>query len=165
MVYTKNENENILSVDNNISEWGATNYHFYYTAATKTLQFNFLNTSGNISRYDVADIEGTVTIEISKKKGLVINGTQYNNKYMSTEQYADPTTAFAELWAISNIKIGGCQGSTMSNATYNYIHILPVSINPPKELKVIINSCYSSFLPRKALSVAYYRSILANLFS
>ena len=142
----KNENENILSVGNNISEWGATNYHFYYTAATKTLQFNFLNTSGNISRYDVADIEGTVTIEISKKKGLVINGTQYNNKYLSTEQYADPTTAFAELWAISNVKIGGCQGSTMSNATYNYIHILPVEAEPVDPNEVVATKTYTDNL-------------------
>lgn len=142
----KNENENILSVGNNISEWGATNYHFYYTANTKTLQFNFLNTSGNISRYDVADIEGTVTIEISKKKGLVINGTQYNNKYLSTEQYADPTTAFAELWAISNIKIGGCQGSTMSNATYNYIHILPVEAEPVDPNEVVATKTYTDNL-------------------
>lgn len=142
----KNENENILSVGNNISEWGATNYHFYYTAATKTLQFNFLNSTGNISRYDVADIEGTVTIEISKKKGLVINGTQYNNKYLSTEQYADPTTAFAELWAISNIKIGGCQGSTMSNATYNYIHILPVEAEPVDPNEVVATKTYTDNL-------------------
>lgn len=142
----KNENENILSVGNNISERGATNYHFYYTAATKTLQFNFLNSSGNISRYDVADIEGTVTIEISKKKGLVINGTQYNNKYMSTEQHADPTTAFAELWAISNIKIGGCQGSTMSNATYNYIHILPVEAEPVDPNEVVGSKTFSDNL-------------------
>lgn len=142
----KNENENILSVGNNISEWGATNYHFYYTAGTKTLQFNFLNSSGNISRYDVADIEGTVTIEISKKKGLVINGTQYNNKYMSTEQYADPTTAFAELWAISNVKIGGCQGSTMSNATYNYIHILPVEAEPVDPNEVVATKTYTDNL-------------------
>lgn len=142
----KNENENILSVGNNISEWGATNYHFYYTAATKTLQFNFLNSTGNISRYDVADIEGTVTIEISKKKGLVINGTQYNNKYLSTEQYADPTTAFAELWAISNIKIGGCQGTTMSNATYNYIHILPVEAEPVDPNEVVGSKTFSDNL-------------------
>ena len=142
----KNENENILSVGNNISEWGATNYHFYYTAGTKTLQFNFLNSTGNISRYDVADIEGTVTIEISKKKGLVINGTQYNNKYLSTEQYADPTTAFAELWAISNIKIGGCQGSTMSNATYNYIHILPVEAEPVDPNEVVGSKTFSDNL-------------------
>ena len=142
----KNENENILSVGNNISAWGATNYHFYYTAGTKTLQFNFLNSSGNISRYDVADIEGTVTIEISKKKGLVINGTQYNNKYMSTEQYADPTTAFAELWALSNIKIGGCQGSTMSNATYNYIHILPVEAEPVDPNEVVATKTYTDNL-------------------
>lgn len=142
----KNENENILSVGNNISEWGATNYHFYYTAATKTLQFNFLNSTDNISRYDVADIEGTVTIEISKKKGLVINGTQYNNKYLSTEQYADPTTAFAELWAISNIKIGGCQGTTMSNATYNYIHILPVEAEPVDPNEVVATKTYTDNL-------------------
>lgn len=142
----KNENENILSVGNNISEWGATNYHFYYTAATKTLQFNFLNSTDNISRYDVADIEGTVTIEISKKKGLVINGTQYNNKYLSTEQYADPTTAFAELWAISNVKIGGCQGSTMSNATYNYIHILPVEAEPVDPNEVVATKTYTDNL-------------------
>lgn len=94
----------------------------------------------------MADIEGTVTIEISKKKGLVINGTQYNNKYLSTEQYADPTTAFAELWAISNVKIGGCQGSNMSNATYNYIHILPVEAEPVDPNEVVGSKTFSDNL-------------------
>ena len=136
------ENEVVLSVGNNITAWGATNFHLYYTAATKTLQYNYIDASGNIGRYDIPNIEGTVTVEISKKNGLVVNGEKCNYKNGSTEQFDDPATAFASLWAVSSVQIGAIQGSTMGYAVYNYIHILPVEAEPVDPNEVVATKTY-----------------------
>ena len=139
-------NEVVLSVGNNITAWGATNFHLYYTAATKTLQYNFINDKGTIGRYDIPNIEGTVTVEISKKNGLVVNGEKYNYKYESTEQFDDPATAFASLWAVSSVQIGAIQGNTMGYAVYNYIHILPVEAEPVDPNEVVATKTYTDNL-------------------
>ena len=140
------ENEVVLSVGNNITAWGATNFHLYYTAATKTLQYNYIDASGNIGRYDIPNIEGTVTVEISKKNGLVVNGEKCNYKNGSTEQFDDPATAFASLWAVSSVQIGAIQGSTMGYAVYNYIHILPVEAEPVDPNEVVGSKTFSDNL-------------------
>lgn len=140
------ENEVVLSVGNNITAWGATNFHLYYTAATKTLQYNYIDASGNIGRYDIPNIEGTVTVEISKKNGLVVNGEKCNYKNGSTEQFDDPATAFASLWAVSSVQIGAIQGSTMGYAVYNYIHILPVEAEPVDPNEVVATKTYTDNL-------------------
>ena len=139
-------NEVVLSVGNNITAWGATNFHLYYTAATKTLQYNYIDASGNIGRYDIPNIEGTVTVEISKKNGLVVNGEKCNYKNGSTEQFDDPATAFASLWAVSSVQIGAIQGSTMGYAVYNYIHILPVEAEPVDPNEVVATNTYTDNL-------------------
>ena len=139
-------NEVVLSVGNNITAWGATNFHLYYTAATKTLQYNYIDASGNIGRYDIPNIEGTVTVEISKKNGLVVNGEKCNYKNGSTEQFDDPATAFASLWAVSSVQIGAIQGSTMGYAVYNYIHILPVEAEPVGPNEVVATKTYTDNL-------------------
>ena len=139
-------NEVVLSVGNNITAWGATNFHLYYTAATKTLQYNYIDASGNIGRYDIPNIEGTVTVEISKKNGLVVNGEKCNYKNGSTEQFDDPATAFASLWAVSSVQIGAIQGSTMGYAVYNYIHILPVEAEPVDPNEVVATKTYTDNL-------------------
>ncbi|OZT05294.1 calycin-like domain-containing protein [Prevotella sp. 885] len=140
------ENEVVLSVGNNITAWGATNFHLYYTAATKTLQYNYIDASGNIGRYDIPNIEGTVTVEISKKNGLVVNGEKCNYKNGSTEQFDDPATAFASLWAVSSVQIGAIQGYTMGYAVYNYIHILPVEAEPVDPNEVVATKTYTDNL-------------------
>lgn len=140
------ENEVVLSVGNNITAWGATNFHLYYTAATKTLQYNYIDASGNIGCYDIPNIEGTVTVEISKKKGLVVNGEKCNYKNGSTEQFDDPATAFASLWAVSSVQIGAIQGNTMGYAVYNYIHILPVEAEPVDPNEVVATKTYTDNL-------------------
>lgn len=139
-------NEVVLSVGNNITAWGATNFHLYYTAATNTLQYNYIDADGNIGRYDIPNIEGIVTVEISKKKGLVVNGEKCNYKNGSTEQFDDPATAFASLWAVSSVQIGAIQGTTMGYAIYNYIHILPVEAEPVDPNEVVATKTYTDNL-------------------
>lgn len=132
----KNTNENILSVGQSISEWAsAPHIHFYYTASSKSLQFNVM-TPDNKSRWDITvDPKQPLEIEISKQKGLVINGTQYLNLYNSASQYESLDAyleATAAIWELTDIEVGGCQGETMSNAKYNYVRIQPLPTEEPK---------------------------------
>lgn len=125
--------ENILSVGESISGWDdAPHYHFYYTASTKSLQFNGMTQGKNNSRYDITLDSDELTIEISKEKGLVINGTQYLNQYSTTTQYEleDYLTAMADFFALTEIEFGACQGSTFSNATYKYFNVLDLPKDP-----------------------------------
>lgn len=127
----QNAFENILSVGASISGWdNAAHYHFYYSPATTSLQFNGM-APDNKSRYDIT-AEGTVTIEISKKNGLVIDGTQYLNQYNTASQYGydEWVSAMGALWQVSDIEFGACQGSVMSNATYKYFNVLDLPAEP-----------------------------------
>ena len=135
--------ENILSVGGAISEWNGNCFHLYYTKYSKKLQVNFCTSSGNPIRTDVSSISDTVKIEISKAEGITINGVAYNVKNGSTS--ADSLAAYAGLWALSTIQVGGCQGEVMSKATYNELSITNLAAEPvEKEDTVIVFDAYST---------------------
>ena len=137
--------ENILSVGSEIGEWAAAPHlHLYYTSGTKSLNFNFMakgSTSNidNRSRYDVILTDDILVIEISKEKGLVINGTQYLNKYATSTQYADIDAylaATSDFWALTNIDLG-CQQGNPSYATYKYIRVQNLESTPEPAKPVV----------------------------
>ena len=139
------EDENILSVGSNIGEWAAAPHlHLYYTSGTKNLNFNFMAQGsesgvGNRSRYDVTLTDDILVIELSKEKGLVINGTQYLNKYATSEQYADIDAylaATSDFWALTNIDLG-CQQGNPSYATYKYIRVQNLESTPEPAKPVV----------------------------
>ena len=139
------EDENILSVGSNIGEWAAAPHlHLYYTSGTKKLNFNFMaqgSTSNidNRSRYDVTLTDDILVIELSKEKGLVINGTQYLNKYATSDQYADIDAylaATSDFWALTNIDLG-CQQGNPSYATYKYIRVQNLESTPEPAKPVV----------------------------
>lgn len=141
--------ENILGIGDDLTGWNdGPHYLFYYDANAKELQYNYLNLGkkdlnggyANLSKAYL-NAEGVVTIELSKKHGLKINGESCLVKYVptansvatnGTESWTedDIENVFGNLWAMSEIGFGGCQGETMSNATYNYIHILDLPLEP-----------------------------------
>ena len=137
--------ENILSVGSEIGEWAAAPHlHLYYTSGTKSLNFNFMakgSTSNidNRSRYDVTLTDDILVIELSKEKGLVINGTQYLNKYATSDQYADIDAylaATSDFWALTNIDLG-CQQGNPSYATYKYIRVQNLESTPEPAKPVV----------------------------
>ena len=137
--------ENILSVGSEIGEWAAAPHlHLYYTSGTKSLNFNFMakgSTSNidNRSRYDVILTDDILVIELSKEKGLVINGTPYLNKYATSEQYADIDAylaATSDFWALTNIDLG-CQQGNPSYATYKYIRVQNLESTPEPAKPVV----------------------------
>ena len=145
------EPENVLAVGTDITGWNdGPHYFFYYNKADKVLQYNYLhkanknynNGFANLSRAYIQLTDEVVTIEISKQGGLKINGESALVKYVdtakdpstnSTESWTteDLPTVFSGLWALNPIDFGGCQGSTMSNATYKYVKVVPLGWKEP----------------------------------
>ena len=143
--------ENVLAVGTDITGWNdGPHYFFYYNKADKVLQYNYLHVANkdynngfaNLSKAYIQLTDEVVTIEISKQGGLKINGESALVKYVNTAK--DPSTnsteswtteelptVFSGLWALNTIDFGGCQGSTMSNATYNYVKVVPLGWTEP----------------------------------
>ena len=143
--------ENVLAVGTDITGWNdGPHYFFYYNKADKVLQYNYLHSANksmnggyaNLSKAYIQLSDEVVTIEISKQGGLKINGESALVKYVntakdpstnSTESWTteDLPTVFSGLWALNTIDFGGCQGTTMSNATYKYVKVVPLGWTEP----------------------------------
>lgn len=109
-----NTNENIISAGSNIdSFWTGTNMHVYYTKSTNNLLFNLIY---NGNKVDISKIMNTTNIIIK----LQYDGIYVNDEKVTTTTASSWITAFGEL---STIQIGSLEGSTRSNAKYNYIKI------------------------------------------
>ena len=148
---TSSSPENVLAVGTDITGWNdGPHYFFYYNKADKVLQYNYLHNANssynsgfaNLSKAYIQLTDEVVTIEISKQGGLKINGESALVKYVntasnpsnnSTESWTteDLPTVFSGLWALNTIDFGGCQGSTMSNATYKYVKVVPLGWTEP----------------------------------
>ena len=143
--------ENVLAVGTDLTGWNnGPHYFFYYNKADKVLQYNYLHNANksmnggyaNLSKAYIQLTDEVVTIEISKQGGLKVNGESALVKYIpsatnpsnnSTESWttSDLETVFSGLWNLSSIGFGGCQGSTMSNATYKYVKVVPLGWTEP----------------------------------
>ena len=165
---TSSSPENVLAVGTNITGWNdGPHYFFYYNKADKVLQYNYLHKANssynsgfaNLSKAYIQLSDEVVTIEISKQGGLKINGESALVKYVntakdpstnSTESWTteDLPTVFSGLWKLNTIDFGGCQGTTMSNATYKYVKVVPLGwtepVTPPsvKEEKTFNEALY-----------------------
>ena len=118
-------NENLLSVGTNIGEWTTSTggiVHLYYTRSSKavTLWYNESTQNGLASAKTVSGDE--LIVEISKDKGITINGTDFNNSNTIS-------TFYAKFFALTSISVGSTQGANRSNATYNYIRIMDINEN------------------------------------
>lgn len=121
--------ENVFSIGKNIAEWNGTCYHLYYTAATSSLEVDFCTSSGNPIRVEnITGISGTVKIEVVNDEGLSVNGTLYNKNTAGAVE-----SSLSQLFALSSIQVGGCQGDNMSHATYNYIKVVNTATEPEPE--------------------------------
>ncbi len=111
----KNTNENVLSVGTGIHEWyGYYNVHLYYTAASKSLELNWVNQNNNSVQNKITLSSTTLNIKLNKN-GLYING-ELQEKYNGT--------VMSSLFAQTNIQIGSTQGNTRSWATYNSVSLV-----------------------------------------
>ncbi len=110
-----NTNENVFSVGTDINAYFsnkqmAGNIHFYYTPSTKTLSCQYISSNKTYGAYkyiiSLENIEGEVSIALSKQFGLEVNGRSVFNAAQLTK-----------LLTWSNMQCGSAEGTTRSNAT------------------------------------------------
>ena len=111
----KNTNEDVFSVGTGIHEWyGYYNVHLYYTAASKSLELNWVNQNNNSVQNKITLSSTTLNIKLNKN-GLYING-ELQEKYNGT--------VMSSLFAQTSIQIGSTQGNTRSWATYKSVSLV-----------------------------------------
>lgn len=129
-------NENILSVGTQIGTWSnGSHIHFYYDYGT--LKCNYLSNNSNLLRNNNYDgfANSTLQIEISKEKGIVVNGVPRmadKESPTATNFYTvtDPTTYFADLWNETTIHLGSQEGNGRSYQTIAELSIVPADWTP-----------------------------------
>lgn len=102
--------ENIISIGTDITKWLQIGYHVYYTAGNKTMQFNTIDGKG----YKRSNIKITNDINVIRVDGT---GISLNGKTI---------LAFSLLNTANSVQVGSQEGTTRSNATYNYIKVVNI---------------------------------------
>lgn len=102
--------ENIISIGTDIAKWLQVGYHVYYTAGNQTMQFNTIDGKG----YKRSNIKITNDINVIRVDGT---GISLNGKTI---------LAFSLLNTANSVQVGSQEGTTRSNATYNYIKVVNI---------------------------------------
>lgn len=135
------ENEDILSVGQNISDWNIGGWHFYYTKSKNRMKSDYLTTGGAhpISDDNTPVEPGIVRIELSKAEGCTINGVSFNGFYDSkvTGTWQSNTEDF---WNLTSVNIGSKEGANRSNAVIKYVTVvdLPVTVKEEKTFNEVL---------------------------
>ena len=144
-------NENILSVGEDLDSWWIGGWHFYYSVnhasyGAHALKVDYLDTKTNGGGHPLltykTDITGTITVEISKEHGVLVNGEEYNS--FNGDQTGTWQELSAKLWAATSIQIGSAEGANRSNATYTSVEILPIETEEP--VTVVSDTTYTDSL-------------------
>ena len=116
----KHYTENILSVGEDIANWGTestyTNLHFYYNAGDKILIVDGVNKSiKGGTKIKLSGVEGTVKLKVNA------DGVWVNDKQMLTADHTIMKSLCAS--SVANIQVGSCQGSIRSLAVYGSLTV------------------------------------------
>lgn len=166
-----NTNENVLSVGTDINAYfsnlqNAGNIHFYYTPSTKTLSCQYISSNESYGAWKYitpkSDIEGEITIDLSKQYGLRLNGEQVFNP-----------AQLAKLLAQTTLHFGSLEGNTRSNATYKQARIVETAFEPAEfkentePAKLFCDNAYSRYAEAKiryaATSFSKYDFVIPQL--
>lgn len=166
-----NTNENVLSVGTDINAYfsnvqNAGNIHFYYTPSTKTLSCQYISSNENYGAWKYiipkTDIEGEITIDLSKQYGLRLNGEQVFNP-----------AQLVKLLTYSTLHFGSLEGSTRSNATYKQARVVETAFETVEAsdyvdaAKLLYKGAYSRFdaavVKGRATSFSTYELALPQL--
>lgn len=149
-----NTNENVLSVGTDINAYfsnlqNAGNIHFYYTPSTKTLSCQYISSNESYGAWKYitpkTDVEGEITIDLSKQYGLRLNGEQVFNP-----------AQLSKLLARTALHFGSLEGTTRSNATYKQARVVATEFEQTEAAiynwpaKVLYDGVYSRFSEAKA---------------
>ena len=133
------ENEDILSVGQNISDWNIGGWHFYYTKSKNRMKSDYLTTGGAhpISDDNTPVEPGIVRIELSKAEGCTINGVSFNGFYDSSVTGTWQSNT-ADFWALTSVNIGSKEGNGRSNAVIKYVTVVDIESTEPETPKAVV---------------------------
>ncbi|MGM9728654.1 MAG: calycin-like domain-containing protein [Prevotella sp.] len=133
------ENEDILSVGQNISAWNIGGWHFYYTKSKNRMKSDYLTTGGAhpISDDNTPVEPGIVRIELSKAEGCTINGVSFNGFYDSSVTGTWQSNT-ADFWALTSVNIGSKEGNGRSNAVIKYVTVVDIESTEPETPKAVV---------------------------
>lgn len=121
-------NENVASIGTDIDAYfsnkqNAGNIHFYYTPSTKTLSCQYISSNASYGAWKYitpkTDIEGEISIDLSKQYGLRLNGEQIFNP-----------AQLQKLLTQTDLHFGSLEGSNRSYATYKKVRIEAAAFEP-----------------------------------
>ena len=115
----KADNEGVFTCGSENLEWNVDVFTFF-KKENKTLQSY---TGGVNTGQKTVDPTEPVYFELSKANGYTINGTL---------QTIEPSK-LSQVFALSTIYVGGPSGDQASNATYNYVKVVPLDWTEPTE--------------------------------
>ena len=120
--------ENILSFGSGLVDWaGAPHFHLYYTRSTGVLRLEAFNSNTKLTLKNVTfgtDVD-VLNVEISKTGGVVVNGVSMNAD--NSGNAVTPETYYSTIWELAQPKYGAKQGSNLSDCTYEFIKVVPIS--------------------------------------
>ena len=99
-------------------------FRILYHTSSNTLSVYTAGTTSSIKYTNTSIVNSSskqIRIEISKEKGIYVNGTNCN--YDNSTEITDIENAFQEIWNLKTIQIGNTYSMT-GTAKYNYIRIL-----------------------------------------
>ena len=133
------ENEDILSVGQNISDWNIGGWHFYYTKSKNRMKSDYLTTGGAhpISDANTPVEPGIVRIELSKAEGCTIDGVSFNGFYDSSVTGTWQSNT-ADFWALTSVNIGSKEGNGRSNAVIKYVTVVDIESTEPETPKAVV---------------------------
>lgn len=133
------ENEDILSVGQNISDWNIGGWHFYYTKSKNRMKSDYLTTGGAhpISDDNTPVEPGIVRIELSKAEGCTIDGVSFNGFYDSSVTGTWQSNT-ADFWALTSVNIGSKEGNGRSNAVIKYVTVVDIESTEPETPKAVV---------------------------
>ena len=108
-------NENIISIGDSIVQWNqyVGGYHAYYTSSSNTLEVNSLLPTSQEGRQTMNPANPSSVTLLINKEGFYVDGS----KIVSN----------SAIIGLSRIEIGSLEGSTRSNANYEYIKVVKYS--------------------------------------
>jgi uncharacterized protein (DUF779 family) len=114
----------VLNIGANNSSTGPNIYVMYNTSSKQfTVGSNGITNGIYYGNQSVGNSNHTLEIEISKEKGVYVNGNKCNYYYSTTTERSG--SDFTELWALSTVKVSNkCSDANAGTATFNYIRIV-----------------------------------------
>lgn len=113
-------NECIISFGQNIGEWVANNIQIYYTKSTDDIKIYYTIDDGTDTHIYTTLNSNTINFKLNST-GLYINDIFVDKNYMSNPSRCDYVTEVFKT--LTNPQIGSSEGSTRSNAYYEYIKV------------------------------------------